>query len=263
MKCFFDLQEDAFYFHAYADMLKTAIASLRRHTRLEPCVVYDGRPGPLTAWLAEHRVEVIFHRALLYPELVQLDQATGDPAYLRHGPGILLKLDLTDLCVARGWTDQTILFCDCDVLFQGDPEPDLPDLRDTFFAAAPEDDPGALERLNTGVLALNVGALHPYAEPLRRFMAAILPEAVKTSWDQDAFRRFFRHGGWKPLAPELNWKPYWGINPGARIVHFHGPKPFLRSEIAAGRIHAAHAPLLGPGFDHYCARWDEAVAGGE
>ena len=107
MKCFFDLQEDAVYFNAYADMLKVAIVSLRRHTTLEPCVVYDGRPNALTAWLATREVEVIFHRALLYPELARLGAVTGDPVYLRHGPGVLLKLDLPDLCAARGWDDPT------------------------------------------------------------------------------------------------------------------------------------------------------------
>ena len=260
MKCFFDLQEDAFYFAAYADMLKAAITSLQRHTRLEPYVVYDGRPNTLTTWLESRGVGLIHHRCLLYPELVRLDRETGDPLFLRHGPGILLKLDLTDLCVERGWGRENVLFCDCDVLFQGDPAGELPDLSASFFAAAPEDDPGAPERLNTGVMLINVSNLHPYSPALREFMVRILPEAVRTSWDQDAFRRFFRHGGWKQLPAELNWKPYWGVNPLARIVHFHGPKPFLRTEIAAGRVHATHAPLLGPGFDHYCKCWDEAFA---
>jgi hypothetical protein len=26
----------------------------------------------------------------------------------------------------------------------------------------------------------------------------------------------------------LNWKPYWGENAQAKIIHFHGPKPFQR-----------------------------------
>jgi hypothetical protein len=73
---------------------------------------------------------------------------------------------------------------------------------------------------------------------------------------------FFRHGGWKPLRPELNWKPYWGINPAAKIIHFHGPKPFLRGQIAAGLAHPAHAPLTGAAFNHYCAEWDRALADG-
>ena len=29
------------------------------------------------------------------------------------------------------------------------------------------------------------------------------------------------------LPDELNWKPYWGLNSNAEIVHFHGPKPSL------------------------------------
>jgi hypothetical protein len=26
------------------------------------------------------------------------------------------------------------------------------------------------------------------------------------------------------LSDELNWKPYWGINPNASIIHFQGAK---------------------------------------
>ncbi len=28
-----------------------------------------------------------------------------------------------------------------------------------------------------------------------------------------------------PLPDRFNWKAYWGDDPGATIVHFHGPKP--------------------------------------
>ena len=30
---------------------------------------------------------------------------------------------------------------------------------------------------------------------------------------------------YEKLPIEFNWKPYWGYNPDARILHFHGIKP--------------------------------------
>ena len=41
--------------------------------------------------------------------------------------------------------------------------------------------------------------------------------------DQKSFNDFFLYTlSW--LNPTFNWKPYWGVNNDAVIVHFHGPK---------------------------------------
>ena len=44
-----------------------------------------------------------------------------------------------------------------------------------------------------------------------------------TPYDQLALNDFYA-GCWDHLPLEWNWKPYWGHNPDAKIVHFHGPK---------------------------------------
>jgi hypothetical protein len=40
---------------------------------------------------------------------------------------------------------------------------------------------------------------------------------------------------WSRLPLEMNWKPYWGWNPDASIVHFHGPKPQFIEAILSGK----------------------------
>ena len=45
-----------------------------------------------------------------------------------------------------------------------------------------------------------------------------------SGFDQEAYRAFYK-GAWDTLPLDLNWKPYWGINEAAQIIHFHGPKP--------------------------------------
>jgi hypothetical protein len=237
-------------------MLKVAIVSLRRHTSMEPFLLYDGGDNDLLRWLGTHDVGVIRHRCRLYPELERLSAETGNPAFLDHGPGVLLKVDLAELCAEHGWGCERILFCDCDVMFQSDPANDWPTLAGACFAVGPEDVPGEPELFNTGVMLIDIASMLPRAEPFRRFLAAILPEAVRISWDQHAYRIFFRRDEWRPLRDELNWKPYWGFNPAARIVHFHGPKPWMRGDIASGRIDAIHAPLAVPSFIEWCALWD-------
>jgi hypothetical protein len=260
MKCFFDIHEEMFWFKAYADMVKVAITTMRKYTNaLEPYVVYDGWPNAFTDWLQAHQVGVIYRRSLLYPKLIQLDRETKDKAYLNHGPGVLLKLDLTNICKELGWKDEQIIFFDCDIIFTGDPTSLWTSLEGKCFAVAAEDDPNVPERLNTGVMLIDVEALHKHSDALRRYTSENLPELIQISWDQHAYKMYFKELGWAVLPAELNWKPYWGINPNARIVHFHGPKPFLRSEIAAGRVHEAHKPLVSGAFYHYCDLYDKAL----
>ncbi|GAB4813078.1 hypothetical protein N2152v2_000124 [Parachlorella kessleri] len=63
---------------------------------------------------------------------------------------------------------------------------------------------------------------------------------------------------WPAIADEMNWKVYWGSNPNASILHWHGPKPrlgkciecFLEErqkegwEKRCGGCHPAYVPLL-------------------
>ncbi len=68
---------------------------------------------------------------------------------------------------------------------------------------------------------------HPLSE-FREYIRQNLAELERESWDEAAYRWFYRDSNgplWDRLRPELNWKPYWGWNPQARIIHFHGPSP--------------------------------------
>ncbi len=42
-------------------------------------------------------------------------------------------------------------------------------------------------------------------------------------YDQPVLNDFYRDR-WERLPLALNWKPYWGHDPAAKILHFHGPK---------------------------------------
>jgi hypothetical protein len=80
------------------------------------------------------------------------------------------------------------------------------------------------------------------------------------SWDQAAYRRFYRDSNgplWDRLLPELNWKPYWGESPHAKIIHFHGPKPYQRDHIES------HWPelksLTGGAYSRVVEQWSELL----
>lgn len=270
MKWFFALHEGAPHFGAYADMVKVAVMTAQRWApELEPCLLYDGAPNAFTAWLEARGVAVLTVRSRLYGALVELAERTGNGAVMDFGPGVFLRMEIPKLCAERGWATSgqegasggAVLYTDCDVMFTGDPGPWWPELGAAFFAVAPEDDPADAAAMNSGVMLMNPTALLAMDAAFEAAVREMLAECVANSWDQHAYRKFFRHG-WRSLPAELNWKPYWGESAGAAIVHFHGPKPFLRAQLAAGGGHVNQRVLMGGGFAAYCAQWDAAAAAG-
>ena len=239
-----------------------AVHTARLHTRLDPVFLFDGRPCSLTRWLAARGVAVLHRRWRLLDEFNRVAVESGNRDLLGFAGGIFLRTDIPRICAEEGCADEEVLYTDCDVMFTGDPEPLFPGLRGAFFGAGPEFDPADTEKMNSGVMTMRLPALLSLQESFERFIRATMADCARYT-DQFAYRAFFRHG-WKGLPPELNWKPYWGENPQARIVHFHAVKPFLRPILAAGGgVPAQHLYARGA-FGHYCRMWDGrfAEAGG-
>lgn len=255
MKWFFALHDQAPHFDAYAQMIQVAVLSARENTTLQPHFLYDGAPNALTRWLEHQGVTILPCRTQFYADLERLSERLG-PHVMHYGPGVFLRVEIPLICQREGWTDPDVLYTDCDVLFTGDPSPLWPDLFGHSFAVGPENDPNDLQTINSGVMLMRVHALQAVAEPFAHFIREVLPECIERSWDQWAYQEFFR-AGWKPMRPELNWKPYWGLNPAAPIVHFHGPKPFLRPSLQAGTALPVQTRLASPSFYQYCATWDD------
>ncbi len=258
MKWFFALNEEAPHYAAYSDMIKVAVHTAWRCTRLEPYFLYDGSPCALTAWLAAHGVTVVPRRWRLMDEFRRVAVETQNTAFISFAGGAFLRTEVPAYCREQGWADEQVLYTDCDIMFTGDPESLWPDLRGAFFGAAPEIDAQDLEAINSGVMLMRLPALWPMEAAFDDFIRRNMAECTHLL-DQFAYRTFFRHG-WKSLSNALNWKPYWGENPDARIVHFHGPKPFLRTAIATGQAVAVQQELARGAFAHYCRLWDEALA---
>jgi hypothetical protein len=111
--------------------------------------------------------------------------------------------------------------------------------------------------MNTGVMLMNLPRLRETSSQFREFISENLEMLKDEAWDQGAFRRFYRRPDgtplWDKLPPELNWKPYWGKNPSAGIIHFHGPKPFQRDFVST-LPELQH--LSGGAYDDLCQLWN-------
>lgn len=278
MRWFFAINEQASGFDDYADLLRVAVHTAQAHTTLAPVCVYDGHRGPLASWLRERGVTVIPRRSFLYDDLARIAERRGDPNYLAIGAGAFLRLEIPALALEQGWDDAYVLYTDVDVMFLRDVASPLAAMHPRFFAVAPESDPSDYHVMNSGVMLMHLPALREQDPAFRTFTRRRLERLVDQAWDQGAYVRYYGRTGmphrafraiqrlvpprWDRLPPEFNWKPHWGPNPDACIVHFHGPKPpqaaSLRSSDLPRHLHRVRDLMRG-GFDEFSARWAEAL----
>lgn len=246
MRWFFALNEASTSFWDYANLVQVAVHSARTRTLLEPVCLYDGNDNALTAWLERVGVTIIRRRTFLHEWVTELAPIPR---------GAYLRLEIPAVCQEQGWDDTHALYTDCDVVFRRDPAPLLSPIKPEFFAAAPESDPVDFVNFNSGVMWINLAGLAAEDTALRETIKTHLAEAIAPPYDQAALQRHFAHRSTE-LPVELNWKPYWGANSDAAILHFHGPKPAQKHLALNQRLPTGITRWVGPDFFEACREWD-------
>ncbi len=260
MRWFFALTEDSTAFRQYAEMAMVAVHTAQKFTTLEPHCLYDGGENEFTVWLAKHGVAVVPHRSFVRDALTELGQRKGNPHLAAALSGAFSRVELPDI-VGKTGGEERVLYTDCDIFFRGDLVPELEANACELFAVAPESDRNDYVNMNTGVMLMNVVRLRESLPKFREYISQNLAALEAESWDEAAYRWFYRDENgplWDRLRPELNWKPYWGDDENAKIIHFHGPKPFQREYIET------HWPelktLTGGAYLTEVERWNDLLA---
>jgi hypothetical protein len=201
--------------HDFRNLIRVAVESARQNTQLRPNMLYNGEPNDFTREMARKGVNVIPHRVSFYPELQQQSRTLSwADLYLSTATGAFLRTEIPLIETE----DDFVLYTDCDVMLMKDipaftcPEP---------FAVVVEGAPDAFD-INTGVMLINVRRSRDNFSEFRKFIRANLHQF--TIYDQSAYSLFYAQQN-GTLKPELNWRPYWGFNENAVVVHWHGPKP--------------------------------------
>jgi len=276
MKWIFAL--DAGSVDSYGDFVRVAVLSARKHSSLAPICLFDGDECELTQWMGEQGVEIIHVRSRLYDSIVEIATRRQMPFWLQFAPGTFLRLEIPRLARERGWNDEFVFYTDCDVMFAADPRPLLEPLRPRFFAACPETFKDKPLHLNAGVMWMNVRAMDDPA--FDAWLDRNLERCCEWQYDQTACRVFYhplhrlawrlkvpyrlfyslmarlpvRSWQWDDLPLELNWRPYWGENADASVIHFQGIKPTQRDEVHTDPFIAR---MNTPFFQESALRWDE------
>lgn len=290
MRWFFALNQASGTFPAYAEMVKVAVHTARRHTTLIPHCLYDGAECDLTVWLRDRGVTVIPCRSQFYSALERLAARKGDQYYLTGGAGAFLRLEIPRVAREHGYPDAEALYTDCDVMFLRDVVPDLCAQTPRFFAVAPEGDPTDYRHPNTGVMLMNLSRLTQedarFLPWTRWYLDTLARHEVDFVWDQSVYQLYYRPFSrllltrgvndlwrrrlahrlrrldpprWNRLPLSFNWKPYWGDAAAAQIVHFHGPKPNDPRCAAGEHPEALIRGLTGGSYLALSAAWRQAL----
>ena len=238
--------------HDWEGVLKAAVNSARQNTQLQPHLLYDGEPNALTRDLEARGVRVIPHRVSLYPELAAYGaQAGKDAMWLPVAAAAFMRFDIP--LIERD--DDLVLYTDIDVMFLT--QPNFFRTKPPLFFGASTQSTERYDDMNSGVMLMNVPALREDHAGLCRFTAANLELGL----DQEILRVYHKDR-YDLIDRSLNWKPYWGHNPNAQIVHFHGPKPVAARKFLQNASYPLPADWLTllsfspDGYRHYLDVWD-------
>ena len=219
MKWFFGFNDETIWYDNYIRYIKCAVNSAHANTQLEPFFMYDGKQCALTDWLEANNVRVIYTRSRFYDHFHKLQKDRGFNAAVSSGA--YLRVEIPTLIKNLDIADDFVLYTDCDVMFQNSVA-ELNELKPRFFACSAEFSQNNWNYFNSGVMWLNVKAMQASLDDFVGFMSS--RDMTKfLSYDQAAYNEFYKNK-WDKLAIAYNWKPYWGCNNSAKIIHFHGLK---------------------------------------
>jgi hypothetical protein len=256
-KWFFCINERGF--DRNLPLIAVAVLSARTNTDLRPVCIYNGANEDQVAALSAMGVEVLRHRSFFEDDL-----RAGYGENFDTFSGHWLRVDLPLL----EKEEEVVLYTDTDVMFLAPP---VFDGAPPLLAASPEFDLDNHSYFSSGVMILNLPRLRELHD---EFMAAIRHrlhgDFRYPAHDQESFNRFFgpspanrmRQRAFTPMAPENNWKPFWGPNERAAIIHFHGPKPVHARLLAEGegeRLMPKYKELWlrsPEGYETYSEQWD-------
>jgi len=236
--------EDPDYIH----MIYAMLASQRINApHLVPYMIYDGPADEFCESVESKGVQVIHHEFSMLDE-IKKHHGWADIGFQRIARGTYLRLDIPLLSKMLDLNTDEVLYTDIDVLFLKQPQ--QRGLTFEPFAVGPEFDKDDFIAMNAGVMYINIPKMAETRQAFMEYIKNNHKEAL--AYDQGCLRKFYA-GQWGHLPIEYNWKPYWGVNRDASIVHFHGPKPAMREMVVENKDIAA---MMTEGYDYYCGVFD-------
>lgn len=207
---------------SYTNMLDVAVASCLANTPFKPHIICD-KKIPYTKKLEKQykdKIKVIYHSGKIFKSFCKQFKNDNQLANQLGTAGTYLRAEVPIIETQ----DKYVLYTDADVIFY-DPKNGPRDVpAPDYFAAAPEFDYNNWSYFNAGSMIMNTESMREQYNTFYNYVKDKFKQLVDHAHDQAAYNLLFK-GKWNRLPVEYNWKPGWGVNDRAVVVHFHGPKP--------------------------------------
>jgi len=235
-------------------MLEKSCISAIQNTDFEVYVIFDGKKEELNL---PKEVNIIEHRHRCY-DIFKNSKRNTHEEILKIASSAFLRTEIPYLCNKLGFDDQFIMYTDYDVLFQKRDYSDLKLFKPLYFSGCPEFNKNDWNVVNTGSMLMNIKYFLSIDKDIIEYINKNFENL--TTWDQSLYNNLYKNKIDK-LPLEYNWKPYWGINPNAKIIHFHGAKPLaVETESKKNEPIVKYLRELNKkGYDYYNSLWEKTI----
>lgn len=225
MKLYFTLTNGVNNSEIHLNMLRLCLKSARENTSLDLYALYDGEIGDNSYNIfKENGVNVILCKCSFTDKLKKYyanSRFEGLLNSVERMLGCFMKFDIA----LYEKDDDVVLYSDIDTMFLKDIPKEAFNVK--TLAAAPEVDKNfdiikGNKYFSAGIMMLNIPELTKRREKLFEMLDNNI-QPYQECWDQGFFNELYKND-FEPMGLEYNWKPYWGINDEAIIIHIHGLK---------------------------------------
>lgn len=192
------------------EMLKMSIASAVENSGLSVKCLYCGEDEKFVNLLEKIGAEVICIKSRIDNQIIDAHRTINFPL---HARGAYLRYEIAAID-----NNSYSLYVDCDVFFAS--EFILPENLPTLVSACNEAHKNDV--FNSGVLLFNNANFKKTTQDFLNYATANFGTWT-VGVDQIPFNDFYR-GSIGRLDDLYNWRPAFGINHDARMIHFHGTK---------------------------------------
>lgn len=202
------------------DSLRVALHSCIKNTKFKPNIICDKSFNFIDQLKQKYKDKITIHYcdSEIANKFLSLNDHNPE---VNYASGAYLRAEISQI----EQTSKLILYTDIDVIFQSFSEQYLSIAEPEYFSAAPEFNQNDYSYCNTGSMFINVPNLRSTYSNFKQYIINNLKDLPRVAHDQGAFNYFYKNK-WTKLNPEFNWKPQWGWNEAAPIIHFHAAKTF-------------------------------------
>lgn len=225
MKLYYTLNNGLEKSEIQLNMLELSLKSAKKNTNLDLYALYDGSENDTVYNILKKYSVKIFLCSCSFKESLQ-KYYNNNSQDIKHGLkrmlGCFMKFDISNYETE----DNVVMYTDIDTIFMKNYDWDLFKTTKTILAA-PEfnknyDIIKNYYYFNAGILVINI----PELIERKKILLNMLNNNIKPyqeCWDQGFWNELYKND-FEKLPLEFNWKPYWGINKNAIIIHIHGIK---------------------------------------